>query len=98
MDFKIFAHVKVKHSLVITPTNILSTTRLVRVLLGDRDESLEDWAEWSACECDHKLDLPEGSGVRSRIPKCRRECPNVSSCPDTVQYETCICKSGKLNG
>lgn len=60
---------------------------------GDGDESLEDWAEWSACQCKHELDLPEGSGVRSRIPKCRWECPNVSSCPDTVQYETCICES-----
>jgi len=60
---------------------------------GDGDESLEDWAEWSACECKHKLELPEGSGVRSRIPKCRRDCPTVSSCPDTVQYETCICNS-----
>ena len=87
-----------RHILVITPTNIHSTTRFVGVLLGDGDESLEDWAEWSACQCKHELDLPEGSGVRSRIPKCRRECPNVLSCPDTVQYETCICESGKLNG
>ena len=78
--------------------NMRSTTRFVGVLLGDGDESLEDWAEWSACQCNHGLDLPEGSGVMSRIPRCRRECPNVLSCPDTVQYETCSCESGKLNG
>ena len=82
-----------------TPTNIRLATRLVRRLsLGDENESLDDWDEWSACQCQHGLVLPEGSGVRSRIPKCRRECPTVSSCPDTVQYETCSCESGgKLN-
>ena len=83
-----------------TPANTRSTTRLVGVLLGEGDESLEDWAaaEWSACQCNHELDLPKGIGVMSRIPRCRRECPNVLFCPDTVQYQNCICKSGKLNG
>ena len=32
---------------------------MVGVLLGDGDESLDDWAEWSPCQCKHELNLPQ---------------------------------------
>ncbi|XP_078381599.1 netrin receptor UNC5B-a-like isoform X1 [Oculina patagonica] len=56
---------------------------------------VDSWDEWSVCECNHELNLSEGSGlgVKYRIHKCRRECPTVLDCPNTVQYETCSCQS-----
>ena len=63
--------------------------------LGELDTN--SWDVWSVCECNHDLKLPDGSGVRSRQLKCRRDCPNSVECPNTVQYGTCNCSTGKLN-
>ncbi|XP_078378520.1 semaphorin-5A-like [Oculina patagonica] len=61
---------------------------------------VDSWDEWSVCECNHELNLSEGSdlGVKYRIHKCRRECPTVLDCPNTVQYETCSCQSAGVSG
>ena len=51
------------------------------------------WDKWSECVCNHGLDLPGESGVMYRIPKCRRVCPNMPSCPETIEFKSCNCTS-----
>ena len=51
------------------------------------------WDVWSSCVCDHGLNLAEkGSGVKYRVRKCCSRCPNDPSCPNSVEFEMCICK------
>ena len=70
-------------------TNCVTLT-LCLCWAGGVDDS---WGKWSECVCNHGLELPEESGVKYRVPKCRSVCPDVSSCPDTVEFGSCDCKA-----
>jgi len=66
---------------------------------GNCEGGVDDsWGKWSECVCNHGLELPEESGVKYRVPKCRSVCPDVSSCPDTVEFGSCDCKAVGMLG
>lgn len=57
----------------------------------------DSWDEWSKCVCDHNLPDVE-TGLRYRVLKCCRLCPNQTSCCHTVEFGDCSCKTTSVVG
>ena len=66
---------------------------ILTLFLHSAGEVENTWDEWSVCVCDHGLNMSKDSGVMYRVPKCRRICPNVTFCADSVEFQPCKCQS-----